>query len=260
MFIIQRNSIIPLIRALHIALAFILPAALFAVSVNAQQIDVRGTLFNEQGSSVPGAMVMNLRTYVGAFASASGRFSLKVDKSDTLVIGAFGYSSKRLCFRDSVMKSEYNMDIILKEIKVELGTAEVFAPRELRDIYSDIETLGYQASDYRLSGVDALSSPITFLYEAFSKRERSKREVAELENDDMRRALLKELFHKYVDFEIIDLENDEFDRFIDYLNISDESLQSMSQYEFVLYVRDRYKAFQKVKRGMHESDYDYNGD
>ena len=233
---------------------------LIATAVSSQTIKVEAVLLNERGAAVPGAMVMNLRTYSGSFASSNGTISVNAQKADTLVIGAFGYSSERICFADSVYQDVYSLQVTLKEIRVELGTAEVFAPRELKQIYSDIEELGYQASDYRLSSVNALESPITFLYQAFSKRERSKREVAEMENDDRRRDLLKELFHKYADYDIIALDNHEFDLFIDYLQVSDAMLQGMSQYEFVLYVRDRFKAWQKVRRNMHDSDFDYNQD
>ena len=46
-----------------------------------------------------------------------------------------------------------------------VGVAEVVAPRDLREIVRDIEALGYDEEDFRLTRVDALSSPITFLYQ-----------------------------------------------------------------------------------------------
>ena len=73
----------------------------------------------------------------------------------------------------------------------------------LEEIVRDIEALGYDEKEHRTSGIDALTSPITFLYEQFNRMERSKREVARLENEDRRRDLLKELLGKYVDYEIV---------------------------------------------------------
>ena len=55
-----------------------------------------------------------------------------------------------------------------------------------------------------------MQSPITFLYETFSRQAISKRLVEQLENDDRRRALLQELFTKYVDYDIVELESWEF--------------------------------------------------
>ena len=80
---------------------------------------------------------------------------------------------------------------------MDVATAEVIAPRDLGDIVRDIQALGYEEKEMRTSGIDALTSPITYLYEQFNRMERSKREVARLENEDRRRELLKELMVKY---------------------------------------------------------------
>ena len=147
-------------------------------------------------------------------------------------------------------------------IKIVLEQAEVFAKRDLEEIQRDIEKLGFDEKDYRVSGVSAVESPITFLYEQFSKRERSKRLVAEMENEDRKRELLKELFEKYVDFEILELSDEEFDDFIDYMHVSDEFLQRSTQYDFILFVKDRFQSYQVLKRNleMQEEDYYYNED
>lgn len=98
-----------------------------------------------------------------------------------------------------------------------------------------------------LSGADAMSSPITALYEAFSRRERGKRMVAEMRNNDRRRALLKELFRKYVDNDIIQLGDEEFDSFIDFCHVSDEFLKNSSQYEFIMYIKKRFEVYRMIQ-------------
>jgi hypothetical protein len=85
--------------------------------------------------------------------------------------------------------------------------------------------LGYDERDYMLSGINAVQSPITFLYQQFSRKEQSKRQVAYMENEDRKRELLKELFRLYVDYDIISLSDEQFDDFITYLNVSDEFLK-----------------------------------
>ncbi|MCC7502913.1 MAG: hypothetical protein IT229_10315, partial [Flavobacteriales bacterium] len=96
---------------------------------------------------------------------------------------------------------------------------------------------------YRVSSVDAFQSPITFLYQEFSKRERSKRLVAELRNEDRKRDLLKELLHKYVEYDIINLSNESFDDFIDFCAVPDPVIKGLSQYEFLLYVQKKYELY-----------------
>jgi len=224
------------------------------------RITVKGTVHTESGQTVPGAMIVNKRTYNGMFGNASGEFEIQANRTDTLSIGAFGMSSQIVSFSDSLVKEEYNLKIVLRNLRVNVGTAEVFAPRELKQIYKDIDGLGFEDSDYRLSGIDALSSPITFLYERFSKREQSRRLALELDNADRRRELLKELFQKYADYEIIELDDDQFDEFIDFLNVDDTFLQSSSQYNFLIFVKDRFEIFKKRQRVLKESDYYYHQD
>ena len=91
--------------------------------------------------------------------------------------------------------------------------------------------------------MDAFQSPITFLYQEFSKRERSKRLVAELRNEDRKRALLKELLHKYVEYDIIRLSDESFDDFIDFCAVPDDVIKGLSQYEFLMYVRKKYELY-----------------
>jgi hypothetical protein len=101
------------------------------------------------------------------------------------------------------------------------------------------------------------------LYQQLSKKEESKRIVAKLENDDRRRDLLKELFTIYVDYKIIELSTEDFDDFISYLNVSDEFMKSSSQYEFLVFVKDRFQDYQIARRNtrpLKEGDFDYDKD
>jgi hypothetical protein len=109
-----------------------------------------------------------------------------------------------------------------------------------------------------LSGINAVASPITFLYQQFSKVERSKRLVKQMDNEDKNRDLLKELFQHYVDYEIIDLTNEEFDDFIDFLNVSDEFIKTSSQYDFLIFVKDRFTDYKVLRRQNKFKETDYN--
>jgi hypothetical protein len=126
---------------------------------------------------------------------------------------------------------------------VQLAEVEVLPERTLKQIQKDIDKLGYRESDYRISQVDAFQSPITFLYQEFSRRERSKRLVAQLENEDRKRELLKELLYKYVQYDIINLSDEAFDDFIDFCNVPDEVIRGLTQYEFLLYVKKKYELY-----------------
>lgn len=223
---------------------------------------ISGKVEAANGRAMFDAMVVNRTRSVGQFCEPDGSYLIKACKDDTIQFAATGYISVRISLSDSIWKPQYTADIVMKPLRISIPEVEVIAPRELQAIHDDIQTLGFDDRDYRVSSVDALSSPITFLYEAFSKRERSKRLAIELRNNDRRRELLKELFSKYVEYDIIALEDDEFDDFIDFMDPGDDRLKGFSQYEFILYVKDRYRAYLKYgrSRNLDPSDHQYHLD
>ena len=221
---------------------------IFRVQSQTEKIRVTGTVYDpENRGSIPNLMIVNKRTQQGFFGYNSGDFDLEALKNDTLIIAATGFTTMQISFRDSVSKSVYTIRIPLKKLQVQLKPVDVFTNRDLEEIQEDIEKLGYDKSDYMLEGVSAFESPITALYQSFSRRERNKREVAEMRNNDNRRALLKELFRKYVDNDIIQLDNTEFDEFIDFCGVSDEFLKNSTQYDFIMYIKKRFEVFRMMK-------------
>ena len=127
------------------------------------------------------------------------------------------------------------MYFTLKEISV-------FASRSLNEIEIDINKIGIKKS-FSVNGIYAIESPITYLYERFSKFAKSKQKVAEWENEDLKRDILKDLFRLYIKHEIIDLSEDEFEAFIKYLNLSDEYIQNATQLELTMAIKGKYENF-----------------
>ncbi|MCC6601214.1 MAG: hypothetical protein IT223_11160 [Crocinitomicaceae bacterium] len=225
-------------------------------------ISVNGSVKEEMGQPVSNIIIINRRTKRGSFGKADGTFLIKCYKTDTLSVTSLGYHTRNICFADSALKPVYYPVIYIEERIFRLPAAEVFAPRDLEEIQKDIARLGYDENDYMLSGINAAVSPITFLYQQFSKREQSRRQVAQFENEDRKRELLKDLFQHYVDYQIIDLSDDEFDDFINFINVSDAFLKSSTQYDFLVFVKDRFRDYKVMKRQkkLNEADYDYDKD
>ena len=94
-----------------------------------------------------------------------------------------------------------------------------------------------------VTGVEVLQSPITALYQAFSRKERNKRWIAAQEFKDNKARVVRELLSLYVVYDIIELEADEFDLFIQFLNINDDFLKTATEMELVLFIKDKYEHF-----------------
>lgn len=209
-------------------------------------IRIQGEVFDKETlRPVNTVMVVNKRTQQGFF-SANGLFEVRIFSTDTLLIGATGYSTTNLCLKDSIVRDPFNVRVFLDKLSFQAREVEIFGARDLDKIQQDIEKLGYNKKDYVLSDIDALNSPITFLYQQFSRKERAKRQLAELKNNDLKRSLLRELFVKYVASELIDLDNNEFDSFIDFCNVSDDFMRSSSQYEFIFFIKKKFEIYKII--------------
>jgi hypothetical protein len=216
-----------------------------AQNVSLPEIHINGKVVDpkRKDPDLTNFMVVNLRTQNGFFGKADGSFSIDINRRDTFVVAVTGYDFRKFCYKDSAAAPQYNLTVILKEKEIRLPEVRIIAPRELSDIERDIQRLGYSKKDYEISGINALESPITFLYEEFSRIERLKRHNAELVNDDKRRQLLKELLARYVADDIIELSNVDFDRFVDFCNVSEEFMKRATQYEFMVYIKGKYELF-----------------
>jgi len=188
-------------------------------------------------------MIVDMETQHGFYGKADGSFSIDINKNDTLVIAVIGYEFVKYCFRDSVKKDRYDILVRLKRKVMQLPEVRIIAPRDLEAIEKDIQKLGYNKRDYEISGIDALQSPITFLYEEFSRYERLRRHNAQIVNNEKRRNLLKELLSRYVADEIINLTNDEFEHFIDFCNVEETFLKTSTQYDFMVYIKRKFELF-----------------
>lgn len=221
---------------------------LFVVQpVQAQQpqpVKISGTIISKDKQPLIAVMVVNKRTSLGVGADVTGSFSIQALRTDTILISAHGHHVQKICFKDSVFKDEYKVKIELSQLSVQLQSVTVEAPKTMNQVKKEIDQLGVK--DTRLTSstvVDAVQSPITFLYERFSKFGQSKQLVAEMENEDRKQEVLKSLFRIYIKHDIIDLEEAEFERFIKYCNLSEEFIKTATEYDLVTAIQKKYETF-----------------
>jgi hypothetical protein len=215
----------------------------------AQRIFIYGKVIDEQYPqiSLQQIMIINQRSQVGIFGEADNTFQVQIDANDTLIISATGYARKKICFKDST-GTEFHPIIKLHRLSYNLNEVTVKQKKELKQIDEDIKKLGYEKKDYKLTGVEAWQSPITALYQTFSRKERNKRALAELINNDNRRRIIRDLLTIYSSSDLIRMPESQYDDFIDYLNLDDEALKMMSDYDMAVFIRDRYIVYMSNKK------------
>ena len=119
--------------------------------------------------------------------------------------------------------------------------------KTLEEIKEEREALALRETR-TVTGVNVLQSPITALYQAFSKKEQNKRWIAEQQYKDDQRKIVKELLRLYVAFDIIELSEADFDDFITFLNLDEQFIKTASEMELILFIKDKYEHFKRMNR------------
>lgn len=216
----------------------------FVIKGQENNVIISGSITDKTGKNCPGqAVLINQNTSEGIFAGDNCRFTISIGKNDTLLASASGFVVKRLCFRDSVYRTRYFVVIRLDSLRVELSQINVYPHHNLMEIRKEEEQLGKVPSTDTYPDANILS-PVSLLYERFNRLEQSKRKVAELKDEDLKRQVLKDLFHLYIKYDIINLSSSEFDKFIDYCNLSDVAIKNSTDYDLVMYIKYKYALFE----------------
>jgi hypothetical protein len=194
-------------------------------------------------------VVVNKALGKGIFGDYNGEFEITLPKGDPVGISVVGYNSVTLSFADSAYKPVYEVTVHLKMLSF-TGSEVVVTPlKSLEELQEERASIAKREVPV-VTMENALTSPITALYIAFSKREQTKRLVAEMEYQDQQDDIVREILRVYVHNDIIDLDEEDFTEFITFLNLNTEFLQYASDYELITYIKEKYGHFVRIKEGF----------
>lgn len=190
-------------------------------------------------------MIVNRATGQGVFGQPNGSFSIYVNNGDSLSVSVKGYHLIRLkVVADS--NCQFRQKLILTPKPKEIREVVVQPLKSLEQIKEEREALAMRETRM-VTGIEVLQSPITALYQAFSKKEQNKQWIAEQEFKDDQRQIVKELLRNYVSYEIIELNEEEFDEFISFLNINEDFLKTATEMELITFIKDKFEHYQRLK-------------
>ncbi|MEN9440679.1 MAG: hypothetical protein RLZ33_755 [Bacteroidota bacterium] len=194
-----------------------------------------------QTQSFYNLMLVNRRTGQGVFGQPNGTFSIYVNNGDTVALSVKNYLLiKTVVVADS--NCQYKHTYYLERKFSELPEVSVRPLKSLEQIKEERQELALRETR-TVTGVDIFQSPITALYQTFSKKEQNKRWIAEQEYHDDQRRIVKELLRNYVAYDIIDLTEEQFDQFISFLNINEDFLKTATEMELITFIQDKYEHF-----------------
>ena len=186
-------------------------------------------------------MVVNKTEGKGVFGQPNGSFFTYAKEQDNMVLSVKGYPHHKFTVvADS--NCQYQIDIFIERPPQVFDEVIIRPLKSLAKIKEERASLALRETRM-VQGVEVLKSPITALYQAFSRKEKNKRWIAEQEYKDNKARIVRELLSLYVAYDIIELERDEFDLFIQFLNINEDFLKTASEMDLVLFIKDKYEHF-----------------
>ena len=191
-------------------------------------------------------MIVNRTNGKGVFGQPNGSFSLYVNNKDSINLSIKGYPI--IGFRvlaDS--NCQFNVKEYIERIATNIQEVVIHPLKSLEQIKEERSSLAMRETRM-VTGIDALQSPITALYQAFSKKEQNKRWIAEQQFKDSQKQVVKELLRLYVAYDIIELSEEQFDEFIAFLNVDIDFFKTATEMELVTFVKDKYEHFRIMNK------------
>lgn len=192
-------------------------------------------------------MVVNRTSGKACFGQPTGSFSVYAKKDELLAL-----SVKQYPIYEFKVTADSNCQCqvfaFIDRLPQEVAEVVVKPLKTLEEIKEERAALAMR--DTRMvSGINVMESPITALYQAFSKKEQNKRWIEEQVYKDNQRKVVQELLRLYVAYDIIDLAEADFDAFLLFLNLDADFLKTASEMELITYIKDKYEHFKRFNAG-----------
>jgi hypothetical protein len=191
-------------------------------------------------------MVINRTTGRGVFGQPNGSFSVYVKEGDSISVSVKNYPVTNFVVKADE-NCQFKQRIYIEGKPQEVAEVVVKPLKTLNQIKEEREDLAMRETRM-VTGIEVMQSPITALYQAFSKVEKNKRWIAEQQYKDDKRQVVKEVLRLYVAYDVISLTEEEFDEFIDFLNINEDFLKTATEMELITFIQDKFDHFKLMKR------------
>jgi hypothetical protein len=212
---------------------------IFIAKVNAQQINVKGSVLETDSiSTIPFAYVVNKNTKLGITTDENGNFNLKANPNDTLLISYLG----KVPVKINLSKLNAINGIIT------LNVFLMSKPQQLREVtirsieFSKEQRKQYEKFIYKPINNTPINSPISFLYDRFSKEARSREKLrAFYEQDLIEEAARKRLTDQLI-VRLTGNPTMNFDKIQSICHISNAYIATALEYDLYFQIRKCYKS------------------
>jgi hypothetical protein len=203
------------------------------------------------GKSIPYATVFNRTSKKGIVADSAGYFSIVLSNKDTLEIRHVGYRTL-LYVKPSNRNANYYEEVALSENLFELKEVTIYRKRQAlqsialnpeydrRDPY---QIYLFGAGKPRRRTPAGISSPITAIYESFSRRGKNLRKLEALKANKELADLAAIRYNEYYVEGLTGLKGQDLEAFMGYCPMQANFIIAASDYELAAAVLNCYRRF-----------------
>jgi hypothetical protein len=208
-------------------------------------------LSRTDGKSVPFSTVYNRVTKKGVVADSSGFFSLVISSKDTLEIRHVGFRPL-LYVKPSNRNANYYEEIYLPESFFELKEVTIYRKRKVLETIAlnpeyertdPFQIYLFGAGKPRSRTPASFSSPISAIYESFSRREQNLRKLEVLKANRQLQELARIRYNEYYVESLTGLKGQDLAAFMGYCPMQPNFIISASDYELAAAVLNCYRRF-----------------
>ncbi|MDR1155040.1 MAG: hypothetical protein LBL04_10010 [Bacteroidales bacterium] len=195
-------------------------------------------------SSVRDCHVSNKTQRTGTVSNVYGDFRITASVNDSISFSAIGYEELTIALTDSIFTRRHV--IRLKPIAYELGEVTI-TPYHLDLPPISKFSIPAPAPLPGQGGVNIPTgiSPVTFLYDRFSKEGKQKRYYGKLTEGTADFMLIGEKFNGELVSQITGLKEEELIKFMSFCGFSSDFLKNYSPETIKRAIREKYKAYRK---------------
>ena len=216
---------------------------------------------------IPYVNIFVKQTRRGTITNADGYFLLKARLNDSVVYSSVAHKREYTLITDSIAEINEALVVFLEPRQYEIGSIDIIALRRYQQIKYEItnmkpidDAFSYSKRNFPLrpgdidfiplseiSGPGISFSPISALYDAFSKEGKERRKLEEL----MQKDKLKDLVESKISYKkigaLLRINELETEQFINWCNFSPEFLSRINDYDFIMLLLSKYKQYHNIQ-------------
>ena len=247
---------------------FYISLFVFTLSKAQDQIQVFSAVVENESTGFPmeSVHVLNLTQIIGTTTDKNGRFEIKVSANDTLYFSYLGFKPLKIAVTNDLMKFG-NAKFELTELALALEEI-ILRPYQLTGILdidaknipintakrysvSGLPNIGYEAGNRNPYSITktfkAILSPVDFLHNLFSQKEKQLRKLKKMREDDEIKTLLSSKFNREILTQLLYISKVEIYEILRGCNFSDTFIKDSNDLQILEAISECYDEYRVLK-------------